>query len=185
MTSPSPERSAPWVEADRTNAGWSPGTFVEMTVSPDAHMLTVRDIMTTSVFTVEAEASAEEAAWGLTRRHIGGAPVRDSQGNVVGVLSKGDLVNPEPSQWIKGEATVGDLMNPDVLTVYDEDPALAAATSMAQRNIHRVVVLDEEQKMIGIVTSMDIVKAVAAGRTFAVETNDEYSSSAPEAVPSR
>jgi CBS domain-containing protein len=137
-------------------------------------MLTVREIMTATVFTVEADASAEEAAWGLTRRHIGGAPVRDSGGHLVGVLSKGDLVNPEPSEWIKGEATVGDLMNPDLLTIYAEDPALAAATTMAQRNIHRVVVLDEKQKMVGIVTSMDIVKAVAAGRTFAVETNDEY-----------
>jgi arabinose-5-phosphate isomerase len=137
-------------------------------------MLTVRDIMTANVFTVEADASAEEAAWGLTRRHIGGAPVRDSRGNLVGVLSKGDLVNPEPSQWIKGEPTVGDLMNPDVLALYSEDPALAAAAGMVKRNIHRIVVLDEDQKLIGIVTSMDIVKAVVAGRKFAVETDDEY-----------
>jgi IMP dehydrogenase len=135
-------------------------------------MLTVRDIMTANVFTVDEDASAEEAAWGLTRRHFGGAPVRDSRGNVVGVLSKGDLVNPEPAQWIKGEPTVGDLMNPDVLAVYPEDPALAAATGMVQRNIHRVIVLDEEQKMIGIVSSMDIVKAVVAGRRFAVESDD-------------
>ena len=131
-------------------------------------MLTVRDIMTTNVYTVEANASAEEAAWGLTRRHIGGAPVRDGDGNLVGVLTKGDLVNPEPAQWIKGEATVGDLMNPDVLALYRDDPALAAALGMVARNIHRVVVLDEEQKMCGIVTSMDIVMAVAAGKSFAV-----------------
>ena len=131
-------------------------------------MLTVRDIMTTNVYTVEANASAEEAAWGLTRRHIGGAPVRDGDGNLVGVLTKGDLVNPEPAQWIKGEATVGDLMNPDVLALYRDDPALAAALGMVARNIHRVVVLDEEQKMCGIVTSMDIVKAVAAGKSFEV-----------------
>src|SRR5579863_4032957 len=61
-------------------------------------MLRIKDIMTKAVYTVEADASAEEAAWGLTRRHIGGAPVRDGRGNLVGVLSKGDLVNPEPSQ---------------------------------------------------------------------------------------
>jgi CBS-domain-containing membrane protein len=131
-------------------------------------MLTVRDIMTSDVYTVEADASAEEAAWGFTRRHIGGAPVRDRAGNLIGVLSKGDLVNPEPAQWIRGEATVGDLMNPDVLAVYRDDPALAAATGMIERSIHRVIVLDEEQKMVGIVTSMDIVKAIVAGKSFAV-----------------
>jgi CBS domain-containing membrane protein len=134
-------------------------------------MLTVRDIMTANVFTVEADASAEEAAWGLTRLHVGGAPVRDGEGNLVGVLSKGDLVNPEPSQWIKGEATVGDLMNPDVLALYPENPALAAAAGMVKLSIHRIIVLDEEQKMIGIVTSMDIVKAVVAGRSFEVGTD--------------
>jgi CBS-domain-containing membrane protein len=148
-------------------------------------MLTVRDIMTANVFTVEADASAEEAAWGLTRRHIGGAPVRDSQGNLVGVLSKGDLVNPEPAQWIKGEATVGDLMNPDILALYPEDPAQAAALGMVARNVHRIIVLNEEHKMIGIVTSMDIVNAVANGRSFAVETDDDYPAAAKADVASR
>jgi CBS-domain-containing membrane protein len=131
-------------------------------------MLTVGDIMTKDVFTVEETASAEEAAWGLTRRHIGGMPVRDAQGNVVGVLTKGDLVNPEPAQWIKGEATVGDLMTPNLLALYKEDPALAAAVGMATNHIHRVVVLDENQNVCGIVSSMDIVKAVADGKVFAV-----------------
>src|SRR4051794_6613645 len=119
-------------------------------------MLKVRDIMTTNVYTVEADASAEEAAWGLTRRHIGGAPVCDAGGELVGVLTKGDLVNPEPAQWIKGEATVADLMNPDVLALYADDPALNAVMGMAQRHVHRLVVMDRESRVAGIVTAFDI-----------------------------
>jgi CBS-domain-containing membrane protein len=129
-------------------------------------MLKIRDIMTANVYTVEADASAEEAAWGLTRRHLGGAPARDAQGNLVGMLSSSDLVNPEPAQWIRGEATVGDLMNPDVISLYADDPALAAVTEMARRNIHRIVVLDAESKLAGIVTPMDVVRAVARGASF-------------------
>jgi CBS-domain-containing membrane protein len=64
-------------------------------------MLTVKDIMTKKVYTVEFGASAEEAAWGLTRRQIGAAPVKNAEGELVGILTKGDLVDPEPSQWIK------------------------------------------------------------------------------------
>ena len=131
-------------------------------------MLKVSDIMTREVYTVENDASAEEAAWGLTRRHIGGAPVRDHNGGLVGMLTKGDLVNPEPSQWIRGEATVEDVMNPDVLALYAEDPAVTAAIGMAQRKIHRVVVVDADGRMAGIVTAFDIVKAVAAGLDFGV-----------------
>ena len=129
-------------------------------------MLQIKDIMTKRVYVVDADASAEEAAWGLTRRHIGGAPARDADGNLVGVLSKSDLVNPEPSQWIRGEATVGDVMNPEVVSLYADDPAMAAVNEMAKRDIHRIVVLDQESQLAGIVTSMDVVRALAAGRRF-------------------
>ena len=98
-------------------------------------MLQIKDIMTKRVYTVEADASAEEAAWGLTRRHIGGAPARDAEGNLVGVLSSSDLINPEPAQWLHGEPTVGDLMNPDVISLYAEDPAMAAVKEMAKHHI--------------------------------------------------
>jgi CBS-domain-containing membrane protein len=129
-------------------------------------MLRIRDIMTTNVYTVEADASAEEVAWGLTRRHVGGAPARDGQGNLVGVISSSDLVNPEPAQWIRGEATVGDLMSPEVISLYADDPAMAAVVEMAKRDIHRIVVLGEDSKLAGIVTPMDVVRAVARGARF-------------------
>jgi CBS-domain-containing membrane protein len=135
-------------------------------------MLTVRDIMTPDVYTVEAGASAEEAAWGLTRRHIGGAPVRDATGDLVGVVTTGDLVNPEPAHWIRGEAKVEDVMNPDVLGLSADDPALSAAIGMAQHKIHRVIVMDRQGRVAGIVTAFDIVKAVAAGLDFGVRGGD-------------
>ena len=135
-------------------------------------MLKVRDIMTAGVYTLDADASAEEAAWGLTRRQIGGAPVHDSSGALVGVITKGDLVNPEPAQWIKGEATVADVINPDVLTLYADDPALSAAVGMVERQIHRIVVMDDNFRMAGIVTAFDVVKAVAAGLDFSVAKTD-------------
>jgi CBS-domain-containing membrane protein len=129
-------------------------------------MLRIKDIMTRSVYSVEANASAEEAAWGLTRRHIGGAPACDADGNLVGVLSSSDLVNPEPRQWIRGEATVGDLMNPDVISLYAEDPAMAAVNEMTKRDIHRIVDQDGESKLAGIVTPMDVLRALARGARF-------------------
>ena len=131
-------------------------------------MLTIKDIMTKSLYTVDVDASAAEAAWGLTRRHIGGAPARDASGALVGVISKSDLVDPEPAQWIKGEATVGDLMNPDVVSLYMDDPAMAAVEEMVKRDIHRIVVLDNESRPAGIITPMDVVRALSRGQLFEV-----------------
>lgn len=132
-------------------------------------MLYVKDIMSPSVFTLGAEASALEAAWALTRRRLGGAPVRDANGALVGMLSKTDLVDPAPNDWIKGEATVEDIMTPNLLGLYEDDPAAAAVKSMAEANIHRAVVYDANGSLVGIVTAMDVVKAVARGDSFSLD----------------
>jgi CBS-domain-containing membrane protein len=131
-------------------------------------MLRVKDIMTKKVYTVEFDASAEEAAWGLTRRQIGAAPVKNKAGELVGILTKGDLVDPEPHEWIKKEATVGDLMDPEVIAVYEDDAALVAVHELASRNQHRLVVLNTENKLVGIVSTMDVVRALDKGLSFAV-----------------
>jgi predicted transcriptional regulator len=132
-------------------------------------MLCVRDIMTKKVYTVDFDASAEEAAWGLTRRQIGAAPVRNREGQLVGMLTKGDLVDPEPHEWIKKEATVGDLMDPEVLAVYEDDPALEAVHEMATKNLERLVVLNTENQLVGIVSTMDVIRAIDRGSSFAVD----------------
>jgi len=139
------------------------GTLLEGNSREVLGMLRVRDIMTKEVFTLEAKATALEAAWALTRRAINGAPVRDNEGKLIGMLSKSDLVNPEPQDWIKGEALVEDLMTPNVLGLYEDDLAAAAARGMAESNIHQAVVYSDDGKLIGIVAAMDIVKAVARG----------------------
>jgi CBS-domain-containing membrane protein len=131
-------------------------------------MLRVKDIMTQKVYTVEFDASAEEAAWGLTRRQIGAAPVKNKAGELVGILTKGDLVDPEPHEWIKKEATVGDLMDPEVIAVYEDDAALVAVHELASKNQHRLVVLNTENKLVGIVSTMDVVRALDKGLPFAV-----------------
>jgi CBS-domain-containing membrane protein len=131
-------------------------------------MLMVKDIMTKKVYTVEFDASAEEAAWGLTRRQIGAAPVKNKAGELVGILTKGDLVDPEPHEWIKKEATVGDLMDPEIIAVYEDDAALVAVHELASRNQHRLVVLNTENKLVGIVSTMDVVRALDKGLPFAV-----------------
>jgi CBS domain-containing protein len=43
---------------------------------------------------------------------------------------------------------------------------MAAVDVMAKRDIHRVVVLDDSGKLAGIVTPMDVVRALAGGQTF-------------------
>ena len=135
-------------------------------------MLRVRDIMTPTVYTIDADASFEEAAWGLTRLHLQGAPVRDHEGQVIGFLSGNDLVDPGPREWIHGEPTVRDLMDPNVPALFTEDPALYAAQFFDTQDLRRAAVFDEDGHLAGIVTPMDLVRALAHGLSFALDVEE-------------
>jgi CBS-domain-containing membrane protein len=66
------------------------------------------------------------------------------------------------------EATVGDLMDPEVIAVYEDDAALVAVHELASRHQHRLVVLNTENQLVGIVSTMDVVRALDKGLPFAV-----------------
>jgi CBS domain-containing protein len=134
-------------------------------------MLRVRDIMNPMVLTLAAGDTTASAADTLTRAEISGAPVRDRNNNVVGVVSLADLANRELAGK-RRHPTVDDVMTPDVLAVYEDDPALQAAVVMATHDIHRVLVWDAEGGVAGIVTSLDLVRALARGASFDVHAPD-------------
>ena len=126
--------------------------------------------MSPVVLTVAASDSAKSVADRLAREGISGAPVRDEFGELVGIVSHADLTN-ERLAGDRGHPTASDLMTPDLLAVYADDPALAAAAVMAQHDIHRVLVWDAEGQVAGIVTSLDLVKAIARGERFDIDAN--------------
>lgn len=130
-------------------------------------MLTIADIMTREPFTLTMDTSVEEAAWALSRRHIGGAPVLDANGRVAGFISKTDLVDPAWTEWVSARsATVGDIMHPTVLALPPEAPAMAGVDGMTAHRIHHVMVVDAEHHLVGIVTSFDVMRALSRGLRF-------------------
>jgi len=68
-------------------------------------------------------------------------------------------------EWdLLGEHTVGEVMSRRVVAIDPEESVQAAARLMAALQIHRVLVL-EQGKLVGLLSSMDLVRAVADGRT--------------------
>lgn len=131
-------------------------------------MLKVRDLMTPVIITVADDESATSAADTLARAGVSGAPVRNGFGDVIGIVSQADLTN-ERLAGGQRHPLVSDLMTPDVLGVYADDPALAAAREMANHDIHRVLVWEADGDLAGIVTALDLVKAIARGERFAID----------------
>lgn len=124
--------------------------------------LRVREIMTTEVQTVAATTSIEEAARFMTEARISGAPVTDG-GRIIGVVTKSDVAN--PANWPTGDGvpTTRSVMTPVIYAVRPGDPVISAARLMALENIHRAIVISDKGELCGIVTAMDVVRALARG----------------------
>jgi CBS domain-containing protein len=127
-------------------------------------VLRVADIMTRSVVTLAPDESLSHAAETLSNLGVSGAPVCDEGHRVIGVFSKSDLVDGLIDGKLDPSAKVGDLMTNVSFSLVAEDTVVTAAKLMADKSIHRVLVLDAEKHVVGIVSPLDILKAIRDGK---------------------
>jgi CBS domain-containing protein len=138
----------------------------------------VKDLMTTDVLTVRPSTQLKEAAALLAEHRISGLPVVDDQGRVLGVLSEGDILYKETGAKDKpglidrllsvppigldlklAAKTVGEAMSAPALTIGPRRPVTEAASVMIDEGVNRLPVIDDEERLIGIITRADLVRA--------------------------
>jgi CBS domain-containing protein len=141
------------------------------------------DVMTPNVITVSADASVGETAAILLSNHISGAPVVDAKGELIGIVSEGDLmrrpeigtakrhswwlelVSSERSQafeYVKSHSRkISDVMTRDVVTAKPDTP-LGDIAAMLERNRIKRVPIVEGSKIVGIVSRANILQALAS-----------------------
>jgi CBS-domain-containing membrane protein len=142
--------------------------------------LTAADLMSRDLVLVPQEMSLQGAARLLSRARVSGAPVVDPNGRCLGVLSTTDFlhwVENGNTRQIPNEAIchawqiyVHDAAPSDPVTRFmTAEPVVATANTkigtivqmMIDARIHRVIVVDRNDRPIGIVSSTDILAAVA------------------------
>ena len=142
-----------------------------------------RDVMTAHVVTVSPNSSVEDTAKILDERGISAVPVVNESGELVGIVSEGDLMRraemgtAQPRSWwlrllttrenlaaefIKANARkVADVMTRDVITVTPDTPLNEVAVLLERNSIKRVPVVNQEQ-LVGIVSRANLVHALAS-----------------------
>ena len=132
-------------------------------------MLTAKEIMTKELITVSPEMPLADFARVCAEDHVSGAPVCSVDGSLVGIVSRTDLVervlDDGPKFGVEGTMDVSglgdlrqvaDIMQTDVVVVEPDTPLPEIATHMAERKIHRIVVMDGDHPQ-GIITSLDLL----------------------------
>jgi CBS domain-containing protein len=137
----------------------------------------VRDVMTTNVFTAQADMALKEVATRMLEFGISGMPIVDGEGCVVGVLSETDILFKERSapereglvDWLVhlGEdppaaklnaRTAGQAMTSPAVTITPRRSVAEAAELMLDLGIDRLPVVDAGE-LVGIITRADLVRA--------------------------
>jgi CBS domain-containing protein len=151
-----------------------------------------RDVMQTAVITVGPEASLVDVQRLFLEEGIGGAPVVDEAGRVVGVISAADVLRAVESErdtalaepryfretlefsgpdWRHdvedfqdrlAELRVEDAMTRGVIAVAPESPAAEVARTMRESRVHRVLVM-EKDVLVGIVSTFDLIALLERG----------------------
>jgi len=147
--------------------------------------LTAKEIMNKKVITIKKDASIEELSELLVNNKISGVPVLDEDGNLIGIVSEGDIIvqnsdlhfpryfklldaiiyleslNKFKLSLQKHLATkVEDIMTVKVKTVDEDTTINDIADMMLDSRVNRLPVMDKNNKLVGIITRADIVRSM-------------------------
>jgi CBS domain-containing protein len=138
----------------------------------------VKDVMTRNVITIKKDADLHEAARVLSENRISGMPVVDDSNQVIGVISEVDVLTlaglkeehtfkdivrsilGEPVHARKGGNRVKDVMSFPPITSKADDSVAEVAKILDEKRIKRLPVVDDQGKLIGIISRADIVRAI-------------------------
>lgn len=147
--------------------------------------LTAKDIMTKRVIKVRSDITIKELSDILLKNKISGVPVVDSEDKLVGIVTETDIIKDnikiqfpfyfDPlmaagymvdfekyNKNIKDylNTRVEEIMNHRVRTASLQTPVSEIADIMIYDKVNRVPVIDENKKVVGIVTRSDIIKSM-------------------------
>lgn len=143
--------------------------------------------MSSEVRAVFAKTAVRDAIRELTEARVSGLPVVDDTGRIVGVFSLTDAgrvlsdasredaddsfyepaallsILAEKERFEPGDVPVSGVMSRHVLSTHPDATIREAAAQMAERGVHRLVVLGADGSLRGVLSALDVCRAVAAG----------------------
>jgi len=136
----------------------------------------VQTVMTRDLVTVGPGTPFKDIAELLAEHRVSAVPVVDDDGRAIGVVSEADLLakaeyqdqNEPPSrfagprrrhEWEKAQAfTAAELMSPSPMSIGQDTPLPRAARELAGAGVRRLLVVDDDGRLVGIVSRRDLLR---------------------------
>ena len=130
----------------------------------------IRDWMTTEVLTATPETSMLKISKIMKECNIRRVPVVDGENHVIGIVSDRDVKDASPSKattldmhelyYLLSEVKARDIMTPNPVTVNLRDTVERVALLMQERGVSGLPVIDDNDKLVGIITDRDLFKVL-------------------------
>jgi CBS domain-containing protein len=155
-----------------------------------------KSVMTRDIITVPPEATIADTARLMLDRHVTAVPVVDNERRPLGMVSEGDVMRhfgtqfqSKRAEWLRmlaeGETLapeflaeirlnrqrVGEIMHKSIVSA-DENASLADLADLMLKNAIKRVLILREGKLIGIVSRVDVVRAVVENLENLLEPTD-------------
>lgn len=130
----------------------------------------VRNWMTTELVTISPDNTLPEAHRLMTTHQVRRLPVVDKGGDLIGIVTQGDVRGAEPSQatslsvwelnYLLATLKVSSIMTPNPLTVSADATVAQAARIMLENKVSGLPVLERDGRLVGIITESDIFRMI-------------------------
>jgi CBS-domain-containing membrane protein len=145
-----------------------------------ARRVSVRDAMTRDAIKIREDADINEVANLLSEHRISGLPVVDGENRVIGVITEADVLSMagmrkghafkdiirhilgEPLPGKKGNKILHDFMSSPAITTVPDADIREVALTLDEKRIKRLPVVDEQGKLIGVISRADVVRIIGA-----------------------
>ncbi len=129
------------------------------------------------VFAIHVDAIVSDALQEMSARNVGALIVLDGQRNVRGIVSERDVMR----SCYRSQANVKGLAIQDVMTPREklivaraEDDVNDLMAAMTQNHIRHIPVVDEKDKVVGMISIGDIIKALLKDKDYQIRHLKDY-----------
>jgi uncharacterized protein (DUF39 family)/predicted transcriptional regulator len=112
----------------------------------------VKDILSKPPITAPSNISIMDAAKILIEHNINHLPIVDEYGKLLGIITSWDIAK----ALAQNKKTIEEIMTRNVITAHEDEPVDHVARKMSKYNISGLPVVDDNWKVVGMITSEDI-----------------------------
>ena len=131
-------------------------------MSPDdfnSSSILVKDIMAKALISVNPETTALQIAKMMEQGGIGAVLVKENE-NLVGIITDRDFATKIAANNLPFDTPVEKIMSSPLITINSNEPISTAAEMMSSKKIRKLAV-SENDKIVGLITSTDLVNHLA------------------------